>query len=171
MHVSRLLILGLVAGLAACSGDKTLRTMPNNSDGPDEFRIIPGKELTQPKDYNALPLPAPGGVNRTDLDPVGDAMVALGGRAPSRENTNQIASADAALVTYASRNGRTADIRQTTRLEDEEFRKKRGRFTQIRLKKTNIYEKVYAPQDLEEVDEWWRWRRAGAKTPAAPATE
>ncbi|SFK93656.1 DUF3035 domain-containing protein [Shimia haliotis] len=171
MHVSRLLILGLVAGLAACSSDKTLRTMPNNTDGPDEFRILPGKELTQPKDYAALPAPTPGEANRTDLDPVGDAVVALGGRVPSSDSANTIGSSDGALVNYASRNGRTADIRQTTRLEDEDFRKKRGRFTNIRLKKTNIYEKVYRPLDLEENDEWWRWRRAGARTPAAPIGE
>ncbi|MCP4818355.1 MAG: DUF3035 domain-containing protein [Shimia sp.] len=171
MHVSRLLILGLVAGLAACSSDRTLRTMHHDGNGPDEFRIIPGKELSQPKEYTALPAPVPGGVNRTDVDPVGDAMVALGGRAPKRENNPTIGASDGALVNYASRQGRSADIRQTTRLEDEEFRKKRGRFTNIRIKKTDIYEKVYKPQDLEEREEWWRWRRAGAKTPAAPFTE
>lgn len=171
MHVSRLLILGLVAGLAACSSDRTLRTMTHNGDGPDEFRIMPSKELTQPKDYSSLPTPVPGGVNRTDVDPVGEAIVALGGRAPSRDNSATIGASDGALVNYASRQGRSADIREVTRLEDEEFRKKRGRFTNIRIKKTDIYEKVYKPQDLAEQDEWWRWRRAGAKTPAAPISE
>ncbi|MGR3712689.1 MAG: DUF3035 domain-containing protein [Shimia sp.] len=172
MHVSRLLILGLVvASLAACSNNKTLRHLSNEGDGPDEFSILPGKELTQPSDYAALPPPDPDGVNRTDLDPVGDAVVALGGKAQSRGSTASIGASDAALVTYASRNGRTADIRQTTRVEDEAFRKRRGRFTNIRLVKHDIYEKVYEPQDLERTEEWWRWRRAGSSTPAAPVAE
>ncbi|WP_270725777.1 DUF3035 domain-containing protein [Shimia sp. Alg240-R146] len=168
MHVSRLIILGLVVSLAACGSNKPLRTMGTDSNGPDEFSILPGKELTQPSEYSTLPTPVPNGVNRTDLNPIGDAVVALGGRAEPLTNNPTIGSGDAALVSYASRNGRTADIRQTARVEDEAFRKKRGRLTRIRLVKHDIYEKVYESQDLGEFDEWWRWRRAGARTPAAP---
>lgn len=170
MRVSRLLILGLVLGLAACS-NKGLRTSTSSGEGPDEFSIIPGKALTQPKDYVALPAPTLGYTNRTDLDPLGDAVVALGGKAPSRVHTGTIGSNDGALVSYASRQGVTADVRQATAAEDAEFRKKRGRFTGIRFSKKGLYEKVYEPQQIESYDEWWRWRRAGARTPAAPNTD
>lgn len=167
MHVSRLLILGLVLGLAACSNNG-LRSNVSSGEGPDEFSIIPGKTLAQPKDYAALPAPTPGDVNRTDLDPIGDAMVALGGKAQPRANTGEIGRNDGALVNYASRQGRTADVRQATAAEDAEFRKKRGRFTGIRFSKKGLYEKVYEPQQVDSYETWWLWRRAGARTPAAP---
>jgi len=52
MGLLRLLILGFVAvGLAACSGSKTLHSNAPTGDGPDEFSIMPAKQLTQPKDY------------------------------------------------------------------------------------------------------------------------
>ncbi len=170
MGLLRLLILGMVAvGLAACSGSKTLHSNAPTGDGPDEFSIMPAKELTQPKDYAALPPPTPGGVNRTDQDPLGDAVAALGGKASARSPYNTaIPASDGNLVNYSSRLGREANIRATVLAEDEEFRRKRGRGTWLRISKKGLYEDVYKRQALDYRDEWWRWKRAGARTPAAP---
>ncbi len=171
MGASRLYVCGLILALAVagCTSGGTLHSNAPTGDGPDEFSIMPSKELLQPKDYAALPVPTPGGVNRTDQDPLGDAVVALGGSASARSPFNTgVPSSDGALVNYASRQGRPADIRQTVALEDEEFRKKRGRFTNIRISKKGLYEDVYKPQTLDFRNEWWRWKRAGARTPSAP---
>ncbi|MCH2067236.1 DUF3035 domain-containing protein [Shimia sp.] len=170
MKLLRLLILGVAAvGLAACSGKNTLHSNAPSGDGPDEFTIMPAKELTQPKDYAALPTPTPGGVNRTDQDPLGDAVAALGGSAAARSPYNTgIPASDGNLVNYSSRLGRDANIRATVLAEDEEFRRKRGRGTWLRISKKGLYEDVYKRQALDYRDEWWKWKRAGARTPAAP---
>ena len=110
---------------------------------------------------------------RIDFLPVpgeyGDAVAALGGSAAARSSLNTaIPSADTALVNYASRQGRDANIRQVVAQEDEEFRDRRGRFTSIRVSKKGLYEQVYRPQTLDFREEWWRWKRAGVRTPAAP---
>ncbi len=170
MGFLRLLILAVLAvGVSACSNSKTLHSNVPTGQGPDEFTIMPGKELTQPKDYAALPPPTPGGVNRTDQDPLGDAVAALGGSANARSPYNTtIPASDGGLVNYTSRLGREADIRQTVLAEDEAFRKRRGRFTQIRISRKGLYEEVYKRQALDYNNEWWRWKRAGARTPAAP---
>ncbi|MCP4205716.1 MAG: DUF3035 domain-containing protein [Shimia sp.] len=170
MGLLRLLILGVAAvSLAACTSGKTLHSNAPSGDGPDEFSVMPAKELTQPKDFAALPVPTPGGVNRTDQDPLGDAVAALGGSASARSPyNNSVPASDGALVNYSSRLGREANIRSTVWDEDEDFRRKRGRFTSIRLSKKGLYEDVYKRQSLDYRDEWWRWKRAGARTPAAP---
>lgn len=167
MRVSRALILGVGLLLAACSGDKGIRQLSSNGDGPDEFRILPSKPLTQPKDYKTLPTPTPGGANITDLDPKGDAVAALGGSRKSLNRTS-IPSGDAGLVNYSARLGRSSDIRSTVAAEDAEFRKKRGRFTNIRIVKEDRYNEVYKKYHLEQFAEQDRWRRGGAVTPAAP---
>ncbi|MGX9352741.1 DUF3035 domain-containing protein [Shimia sp. W99] len=168
MRLRHVLMIGLVLGLAACGSDKGVRVLSSNGEGPDEFRIVPGKPLTQPKDYAALPAPTPGQGNITDQDPLGDAAVALGGSAKARNNTQGIGSSDGALVNYASRKGRDGNIRQTVGAEDAEFRRKRGRFTNIRIVKEDRYNEIYKREHLDYYPEWWRWRKAGAKTPAAP---
>ncbi|MEC8194911.1 MAG: DUF3035 domain-containing protein [Pseudomonadota bacterium] len=170
MGLLRLLIVGMAAlSLAACTSGKTLHSNAPTGDGPDEFSVMPAKELTQPTDYVALPPPTPGGVNRTDQDPLGDAVAALGGSAAARSPYNTgIPASDGALVNYSSRLGREANIRSTVWDEDEEFRRKRGRFTSIRISKKGLYEDVYKRQALDYRSEWWKWKRAGARTPAAP---
>lgn len=170
MGLLRLLIVGMAAlSLAACTSGKTLHSNAPTGDGPDEFSVMPAKELTHPTDYVALPPPTPGGVNRTDQDPLGDAVAALGGSAAARSPYNTgIPASDGALVNYSSRLGREANIRSTVWDEDEEFRRKRGRFTSIRISKKGLYEDVYKRQALDYRSEWWKWKRAGARTPAAP---
>lgn len=166
----RLSILGLVAVLlTGCTGGGSLHSNAQPGDGPDEFSILPGKELTMPSDFSALPPPTPGGVNRTDQDPLSDAVAALGGSASARSALNtSIPASDGALVNYSSRLGREANIRATVLAEDEAYRKSRGRFTSIRVSKKGLYEQVYKRQQLDYRDEWWKWKRAGARTPAAP---
>ncbi|CUH53874.1 DUF3035 domain-containing protein [Shimia marina] len=171
MGVMRLKCLGLlmVVAVAGCTSGDTLRSNKSLTPGPDEFSILPGKELTQPADFAALPPPTPGGVNRTDQDPLSDAVAVLGGSAAARSALNSsVPSSDSSLVSYASRMGRDPNIRQVVLQEDEEFRAKRGRFTSIRISKKGLYEEVYKPQALDYREEWWRWKRAGVQTPAAP---
>jgi hypothetical protein len=171
MSVARLNILGVsvVLALAGCTSGGTLHSNVSSGNGPDEFSILPSKELVVPGDLSALPPPTPTGVNRTDQDPLGDAVTALGGSASARSALNTtIPSADTGLVSYASRNGRQADIRQVVAQEDQEFRDRRGLFTSVRISKKGLYEDVYKPQILDYREEWWRWKRAGVRTPAAP---
>ncbi len=171
MSVARFKVVGvvIVLALAGCTSGGTLHSNVNSGNGPDEFSILPSKELVVPSDLSALPPPTPAGVNRTDQDPLGDAVVALGGSAAARSAFNTtIPNSDAGLVNHASRLGRDANIRQVVAQEDEEFRDRRGRFTSIRISKKGLYEQVYKPQALEYRDEWWRWKRAGVRTPAAP---
>lgn len=165
MKRSRTMILVVALLVGACGSKDSYRVLSSSGDGPDEFRIVPTKPLEQPKSYAALPAPTPGGNNRTDLTPKADLIVKLGGSARAMEDRG-ISNSDSGLVTYAARAGLTEDIRGVTRAEDEEFRNKRGRFTNIRFVKHDIYDRIYKPQRLEQTDEVWRWRRAGARTPA-----
>ncbi len=170
MRLSRALILGVGLLLAACSSDKGIRQLSSNGDGPDEFRILPNKPLEAPPSYTALPTPTPGAENRTDLDPIGDAVVALGGSRKAT-HTSSIPSRDSSLVNYTGRQGRAQDIRTSLATEDAQFRKSRGRFTNIRLTKSDRYNEVYKRHHLNQYAELYRWRRAGVATPTAPPTE
>ncbi|WP_299355590.1 DUF3035 domain-containing protein [uncultured Shimia sp.] len=167
MRMTRVMIIGLGLLLAACSKDDGVRHLSSAGDGPDEFRILPSKSLEAPSSYDALPAPTPGAANRTDLDPKGDAVVALGG-SRNAVNSTTIPSGDSGLVNYSGRKGRTQDIRTTLAVEDEAYRKKRGRFTNIRIVRTDQYNEVYKREHLNQYEEQERWRRGGAATPAAP---
>ena len=80
-----------------------------------------------------LPPPTPGGVNRTDPDPEGDAIRALGG------NPERAARASGDVITYASRFGVSPDIRGTLAAEDLEFRRRNdGRLLSGLLNNTNV---------------------------------
>ncbi len=159
-----MMTLALVA-LTACAGGP-LRTLEKPGEGPDEFRIVPAKPLQTPPDYASLPAPTPGASNITDQTPLADGLAALGGRAPAAGAG--IPAADASLVTQTSRFGRDGTIRQTLAAEDEEFRTRRGRFTQIRIVRTDRYNDVYRPLALDPFREVSRWRGAGARTPTSP---
>lgn len=167
MRITRVLMAGCIMALAACSSDDGIRVLSSNGDGPDEFRILPSKPLSAPASYDALPEPTPGGTNLTDLDPKGDAVVALGGRRAA-VYSDTVARSDSALLAYTGRNGRAEDIRGTLAAEDEEFRKRRGRFSNIKIVKQDRYNDVYDRYQLDQYREQYRWRRSGAVTPAAP---
>ncbi len=164
----RLLHIGLILGLCAVSAcDRTgLRELDRPGEGPDEFLITPGKPLQEPTDYAALPEPTPGGVNLTDQLPLEESVALLGGRRSGAGGP--IPGADGAVVNHASRFGRDGAIRETLAVEDEAFRKRRGRFTQIRLGRRDRYNLVYNREKLDAQAEFVKWRRAGARTPSAP---
>lgn len=169
MRMSRAVFLVAFVGLAACGGDNRLRDLRSFTGGPDEFSVIPGKELQSPKDYSALPAPTPGGANLTDQNPRGDAVAALGGRA-SALVPNGVPAAESQLVSYASRNGVSPAIRSELASEDEAFRKRQSRFTKIRITRIDRYNQAYKKQRLNAYAEADRWRAAGANVPSAPPT-
>lgn len=167
----RALLLIAVLALAACSGDQrdiSLRDLRSFTGGPDEFSIIPGKELQTPKDLSTLPAPTPGGSNLTDQDPLGDAVVALGGKASARKPGNGIPAADSALLTHAGRNGVPSDIRESLAAEDEDFRRRQSRFTKIRIVKVDRYSEAYRRETLDAQKTVSKWRARGVATPTSP---
>ncbi len=72
------------------------------------------------------------------------------------------------MINHASRFGRDPTIRAELAAVDEDFRRSRGRLTQIRIVPVDRYNQVYRRQALDAQREQARWRRAGARTPAAP---
>lgn len=159
------MILIAVTLLGACE-NKGLRVLVKPGEGPDEFRITPGKPLEEPQDYGALPPPTPDGSNRTDQRPLQDGAAALGGRPPAEGGA--IPAADGAVVNHASRFGRDPAVRAELAAVDEDFRRRRARFTQIRIVPEDRYNQVYRREALDPQREQERWRRAGARTPSAP---
>lgn len=156
-----------LAFLAACSsGDPQLMHLKPPSQGPDEFAAIPSKPLEMPPSLNALPAPTPGGQNRADINPMDDAVVALGGRPATR--TGKIPAADAGLVTYASRYGTKPDIRNVLAQEDYEYRKTHNGKLLERWFGVTTYYAAYQPYALDAWTELQRWRKANVATPSAP---
>lgn len=166
-YLRRLLVAALAcAALSACSRDTDPRllNLEGNQDGPDEFAILPSKPLTMPESLASLPAPTPGGANRTDPTPQADAIAALGGRPELLTR----GGADAGLVNYASRFGRSATIRTELAADDLEFRRRNdGRFFE-RLFNTNTYFRAYERFELDQRRELERFRAAGVRTPAVP---
>lgn len=160
-----LMILALT-GLMACS-QQGLRDLRSGGDGPDEFLILPAKPLVEPPSYSFLPEPTPGGANLVDQNPLADAVAAFGGR-PDALVPQGVAAADSALVASASRHGVQGNIREVTAQEDEQFRKRRGRLTSIRLFRVDRYAQVYRPQQIDPWEEEQRFRRAGVPTVTNP---
>ncbi|WP_298915508.1 DUF3035 domain-containing protein [uncultured Roseobacter sp.] len=161
----RILALILItAALSACA-NKGLRDLRPNSRGPDEFIIEPKATLETPDDLSALPTPTPGQSNRTDNDPLSDAVIALGGK-PAQ--SSGIPASDGALVTAASRFGVSPSIRQDLAKADADFRRRQSRFTQFRLFPEDRYVQAYRREVLDAETVAGQWRRAGAKTPSYP---
>jgi Protein of unknown function (DUF3035) len=152
--------------LSAC-GDRNkapiLMNVRSDTQGPDEFSILPPKPLELPKDLTALPDPTPGGANLTDPKPFDDAILALGGKPPSQTGTS-----DAGLYNYATRKGVTPGIRETLAAEDLQFRRKHDGRILEKIFNVNVYFKAYKKMWLDQHAELARWRKAGAKTPSAP---
>ena len=170
MRNAILAILGALV-LAACSaGDRRLHDMRSSSGGPDEFSVMPVAALELPDTFT-LPTPTPGASNRTDADPKGDAIEALGGRRAS-QSAGGIPTADAALVARAGRNGVTANIRETLATEDAQFRQTRKRFSLFGgIFSRSRYFKAYAAQALDAYAELQRLRNLGIATPTAPLAQ
>ena len=167
MRISRAVFLLAFVGLAACGGDTRLRDLRSFTGGPDEFSVLPSKELQSPKDYSSLPTPTPGGANLTDPNPRADGIKALGGK-PGALVASGVPASEAGLVNYVSRNGVTPEIRQELSAEDAQFRKRQARFTKIRITRVDRYNQAYRKYRLNAYKEAARWRAAGANVPSAP---
>ncbi|WP_415182850.1 DUF3035 domain-containing protein [Phaeovulum sp.] len=155
--------------LAACGSDKQpqLMNLRSTTAGPDEFGILPTKPLQMPQDLADLPTPTPGGTSITDPTPEADAVAALGGN-PAALARRGIGAGDGALVAQAGRFGTSAAIRDQLAAEDLEYRRKNDGRLMERLFSVNVYFKAYAPMALDQHAELERWRKVGARTPAAP---
>lgn len=162
--------MAALMALAACGGNRVpeLMNLRSDTNGPDEFSILPAKSLEMPESLSDLPAPTPGGGNLTDPNPLDDAAIALGGKA---RTAGGIPAGDAALANYAARKGTTAGIRQTLAAEDLDWRRKNDGRLLERIFNTNIYFKAYRKQALNQQAELLRWRAAGAKTPSAPPAQ
>lgn len=163
-RIAALILITLSLSACANTGLRDLRN--DSSSGPDEFLISPAAALEAPENYSELPPPTPGQANRTDRSAVNEGIAALGGR-PSDPNAGVPAS-ESALVQHASRRGVAANIRGELAEADAKFRKRKGRFTQIRIARADRYKEVYSRQALNADREAAKWRRAGARTPSAP---
>lgn len=170
MRAARFVGLAALVAIAACSRgerDITLHDLRTNSGEPEEFAIVPGKPLTQPESYAALPAPTPGGTNRADQTPLSDAVATLGGNPARLAVSAGTPGSDSALIARASRHGRDPAIRTELAEADLAFRKRRSLFTWS-IVPTDEYYKAYQRQSLDP----YRWlelyRGAGAQTPAAP---
>lgn len=164
--ISALMVIAIA--VSGCANDG-LRNLKSTSAGPDEFIVQPSDELEIPSDTRSLPAPTPGGTNRTDSNPVNEAVVSLGGR-PGDPNA-PVPASDGALVTAASRYGVTPNIRQALATEDAEFRRRKARFTQYRLFSEDLYDRVYQEQALDPFATANAWRRAGVSTPSYPPSQ
>jgi len=162
MRLSRALLAMILGAAVAGCNNPGLRDLDPPGEGPDEFSVLPVKPLTQPKDYAFLPAPTPGGGNLTDQNPRADAVVALGGNESALNPNAAIPSSDAALVTASSRYGVP---------DDEAFRKRRGRWTGLRLFPVDRYQQVYERQSIDPFVETDAARRAGVETPSSPPNE
>jgi hypothetical protein len=153
--------------LGACSSSKppNLMNVRSETDGPDEFAILPAKPLELPENLAALPPPTPGGTNLTDQNPIDDAIVALGGKP---NNSGKVAAADTGLYNYAARSGITPGIRQTLATEDYDFRRAHNGRILERMSGSNVYFKAYRGYALDQYAEMLRWRQVGVRTPSAP---
>lgn len=143
-----------------------LRDLRSNSAGPDEFGISPVGRLEKPANYSELPTPTLGKSNVTDRAPLQDGAQAFGGRLA--DPNGPIPAGDGALVQHASRLGVTEGIRGQLAEADAKFRKRKARFTQIRIVPVDRYNEAYRREALNAQAERTRWQRAGARTPSAP---
>lgn len=150
--------------LAGCASDRGLRDLSSNSQGPDEFAVLPGRPLDIPA-TRALPEPTPGGSNLADPNPVGDGVVALGGSEAAAVRGG-VPAGDAALVATADRYGTDPQIRATLAAEDAAFRARasRGLFNSGPTR----YFTAYARMALDAYAELARFRTLGVEVPSAP---
>ena len=135
-------------------------------DFSDPLATSPTRPVQLPSSPASLPSPRPGGPNRAQLNPVGDAVAALGGDQDAR--SRRIPESDLAIVAVASRYGTNENIRLIVGAEDQEFRRgKRGRVFE-RWFNVNLYNQAYESMALDPDAELVRLRSANIRTPSAP---
>ena len=165
--LTRSLMFCAVVTLAACGGDREpnlLNISQASSAGPDEFAVLPTEPLVIPDNLAALPTPTPGRANRTDPNPRGDAIAALGGNPAVLSR----ASNDGALVRYTGRFGVSPDIRATLAASDLRFRRENDGLPLERMFNVNTYFQAYERFALDQFRELERLRRAGIRTSSVP---
>ncbi len=162
--IGRLALTALLAvSLVACGrSDPRLFNLRKADRTPDEFSILPTRPLEAPPVPGSLPVPTPGGANRSDRAPQADAIAALGGNAAAG------GGADRALVATVGRYGVQSGIRGQLAAEDLAFRRANDGRLLERLFNLNIYYEAYRAQSLNQYAELERLRRAGVRTVAAP---
>lgn len=170
-----ILPLTLVVVLTGCGNDNPVFGKNGNfrlkDAGPDEFAVLPTKELVMPEDYAALPEPTLDAKNRADISPQHDAVVALGGR-PEQLDNPLIGRGEGALIVAASRFGVAPDIRTSLAAEDEKYRKKhRARFYERWLYNDQAYLTRFKGETLDAYDELERLRTLGVRTPTVPPSQ
>ncbi|MEL6241532.1 MAG: DUF3035 domain-containing protein [Pseudomonadota bacterium] len=165
MRSSGVAFAALAILLGACA-NTGLRTLESQGEGPDEFIVSPAKPLEQPESFAVLPVPTPGGANRTDAQPLSDGVAALGGRLDVP--TGAIPGSDGGLVNYTRRFGVSEDIRMTLAEEDAEFRRRKARFTQYRIVRVDRYNQAYRSEALDPERTARVFRRAGVPVPSYP---
>ncbi len=170
MRIAQVLLVGLSVGVLGCS-NKPLHDIRSNSEGPDEFMVVPVKPLTAPRDYDVLPAPTPGGGNLVDQNPRADAVEALGGRPSALDPTGGIPASDGALVASASRYGVPPNTRQELAEQDAEFRKRQARWSGFKLFPVDRYSQAYRRQSIDPYPINETFRRSGRETPTAPASD
>lgn len=161
-------VVALVAALAGCSSDGTpeLMNLRSNTAGPDEFGILPPKELELPPDLASLPDPTPGGSNLTDQNPRADAIIALGGT--PRAQDGSVPASDQGLINHVRRFGVLSGVREVLAAEDLEWRQRNKGRPLEQLFNVNVYFNAYEDMALDQQAELERWRQAGVATPSAP---
>lgn len=168
MRLSRAVILLVIVAVAGCSNSGRLRDLRSFTGGPDEFMVVPSKELIIPGSYSDLPEPTPGGSNRTDQTPKADAVAALGGKPARLKLAGGVPATDSALINHVSRNGLSPTIREDLAEEDAAFRKRQARFTNFRIVRVDRYNQAYRRLRLDAHKEAARWRSVGVPTPTSP---
>ncbi len=169
-----ILPLSLAIALGACAQNPVFGKNGNfrlKDAGPDEFAILPTKELVMPEDYKTLPEPTLGEKNRVDLTPESDAVAALGGK-PARLQSPAIGAGEQALIVAASQYGVSSNIREQLAQEDARYRHKhRARFYERWVYSDASYLKRLKGQTLLPYPELKRLRAMGVRTPAVPPKE
>jgi len=161
------LVCGALVALTACGSSAGLRDLSTDSAGPDEFSVIPQRALDIPETLE-LPAPTPGGANKADPNPTGDAIAALGG-SQAAGRAGGVPAQDAALVAQAGRNGVTTGIRALLADEDASYRRTRGALSGWNpFSKADRYFSAYAGQALDAYSELTRFRNLVVATPTAP---
>ena len=156
-------VLALVLLDACGNTDRPLHAFTPSGGGPDEFSVIPKLPLGTPP-TNELPLPTPGGSNRTDSNPNADAIAALGGSA-SAQVAGGIPAGDAALIAQTGRYGVEPGIRAELAAADEAFRNRRSRSNIFNPLGRDRYFPAYARQALNANAELARLQAAGVAVP------
>lgn len=144
--------------------DGIFKSFGFGSNPPVEFAVIPHRPLEVPESLAELPAPRPGTRNRTDLTPVEDALVALGGSPNGGVSTQS----DAAILA-ATGAGQSPDaIRLVLAQEDADYRhRNRGKLME-RLFNKATESSVYDDVLLQQYNEALRMRLSGQRTPEIP---